>query len=161
MVHLYLRGRQAPADGWSQLIPTDQCHQNSRRSLGMALINSLTEMESTTIQMVVCHNLASLLEQCPDIASSTTYCIVLYLYIYIALLAEHTNQKRFQCERPREKRAVLRERKRHMAHQLIKWIVLNSGAIFSYRRHSRNHHSMSLRLFSPGSLSMMSSVNCR
>ena len=30
--------------------------------------------------------------------------IVLYLYIYIALLAVHTNQKRFQCERPREKR---------------------------------------------------------
>ena len=36
-------------------------------------------------------------------------CIVLYLYIYIALLAVHTNQMRFQCERPREKRAVLRE----------------------------------------------------
>ena len=39
------------------------------------------------------------------------YCIVLYLYIYIALLAVHTNQKRVQCERPREKRTVLRERK--------------------------------------------------
>src|SRR6218665_2285419 len=39
------------------------------------------------------------------------YCIVLYLYIYIALLEVHTSQKRFQCERPREKRAVLRERK--------------------------------------------------
>src|SRR6218665_498182 len=26
------------------------------------------------------------------------YCIVLYLYIYIALLEVHTNQKRFQCE---------------------------------------------------------------
>src|SRR6218665_2487468 len=39
------------------------------------------------------------------------YCIVLYLKIYIALLAVHTNQKRFQCERPREKKAVLRERK--------------------------------------------------
>src|SRR6218665_2499569 len=39
------------------------------------------------------------------------YCIVLYLYIYIALLPMHTNQKRFQCERHREKRAVLRERK--------------------------------------------------
>jgi len=35
------------------------------------------------------------------------YCIVLYLYIYIALLAVHTNQKRFQCERPREKRAIV------------------------------------------------------
>ena len=39
------------------------------------------------------------------------YCIVLYLYIYIALLAVHTNHKHFRCERPREKRAVLRERK--------------------------------------------------
>src|SRR6218665_201843 len=37
--------------------------------------------------------------------------IVLYLYIYIALRAVHTNQKGFQCERPREKRAVLRVRK--------------------------------------------------
>src|SRR6218665_3584876 len=32
--------------------------------------------------------------------------IVLYLYICIALLALHANQKRFQYERPREKRAV-------------------------------------------------------
>ena len=38
---------------------------------------------------------------------SCNHCIVLYLDIYIALLAGHTNQKRFQCERPREKRAVL------------------------------------------------------
>src|SRR6218665_1855507 len=51
------------------------------------------------------------------------YCIVLYLCIYIALLAVHTNQKRFQCERPREKRAVLRERKEALAHQLVKWIA--------------------------------------
>ena len=41
----------------------------------------------------------------------TSDCIVLYLYIYVALLEVHTNQKRFQCERPRKKRAVLRERK--------------------------------------------------
>src|SRR6218665_3597138 len=33
-------------------------------------------------------------------------CIVLYIYIYIGLLEVHTNQKRFQCERLREKRAV-------------------------------------------------------
>src|SRR6218665_4040170 len=39
------------------------------------------------------------------------YCMVVYLYIYIALHAVHTNQKRFQCKRPREKSAVLRERK--------------------------------------------------
>ena len=38
-------------------------------------------------------------------------CIVLYLYIYIALFEVHTNQKRFQCKRPRKKSAVLRERK--------------------------------------------------
>src|SRR6218665_151269 len=43
--------------------------------------------------------------------SIVLYCIVLYLYICIALLAVHTNQKRFQCERSRKKRAVLRERK--------------------------------------------------
>src|SRR6218665_2312479 len=45
---------------------------------------------------------------------SAKYClvsIVLHLYIYIALLQVHTNQERFHCERPREKRAVLRERK--------------------------------------------------
>jgi len=35
----------------------------------------------------------------------------LHLYIYIALLEVQTNQKRFQCKRPREKRAALRERK--------------------------------------------------
>jgi len=28
------------------------------------------------------------------------YCIILYLYIYIALLAVDINQKRFQCGRP-------------------------------------------------------------
>jgi len=36
--------------------------------------------------------------------------------MYKTFLAVHTNQKRFQCERPKEKRAVLRERKRHLAH---------------------------------------------
>src|SRR6218665_317392 len=46
------------------------------------------------------------------------WCIVLYLYIYIPLLAVHTNQKRFQCERPREKRTVCLERE---------WCVLGSG----------------------------------
>ena len=32
----------------------------------------------------------------------------MYLYIYIAPLTVHANQKNFQCERPREKRAVSR-----------------------------------------------------
>ena len=55
-------------------------------------------------------------------------CIVLYLYIYIALLEVQTNQKRFQCERPREKRAVLRERKETLGSlQLVKWIVSKEG----------------------------------
>ena len=36
----------------------------------------------------------------------TVVSIVSYLYIYITLLAMHTNQKRFQCEIPRDKRAV-------------------------------------------------------
>ena len=34
---------------------------------------------------------------------ASIYCIVLHLYIYTAPLAVHTNQKRFQCERPKEK----------------------------------------------------------
>jgi len=37
--------------------------------------------------------------------------MVLNLYLYIVLLAVHTNQKHFQCERPREKRIVFSERK--------------------------------------------------
>src|SRR6218665_2210890 len=40
------------------------------------------------------------------LSSSTNTCIVLYLYIYIALLAVHTNQKCFQCEKRREKRIL-------------------------------------------------------
>ena len=48
------------------------------------------------------------------VVGTLLYCIVLYLYISIALLAVRTNQKRFQCERPREKRAVLRQRKEEL-----------------------------------------------
>ena len=48
------------------------------------------------------------------------YCIVLHLYIYIALLVVHTNQKLFQYERPREKRAVLRERKEPLGEPINK-----------------------------------------
>ena len=54
------------------------------------------------------------------------YCIVLYLYIYIALPAVHTNQKRFQCERPREKRAVLRERKEAVLRERTEILALLS-----------------------------------
>jgi len=46
----------------------------------------------------------------PDTESGVLYCIV-SIHLYVALPAVHTNQKRFQCERPKEKRAVLRERK--------------------------------------------------
>ena len=58
------------------------------------------------------------------------YCIVLYLYIYRALLAVHTNQKRFQCERAREKRAVLRERKEALGSPVNKvdWVEGRSWA---------------------------------
>jgi len=38
--------------------------------------------------------------------------------IYIAVLAAHTIQKRFQCEKPKEKRAVLRERK-----EAVTWLT--------------------------------------
>ena len=39
------------------------------------------------------------------IGTIIAHCIVLYLYVYIELLAVHTNQKRFQCERHRERKA--------------------------------------------------------
>ena len=39
------------------------------------------------------------------------YCIVLSLYTYIAFLAVHTNQKRFQCERPREESSLKRTKR--------------------------------------------------
>src|SRR6218665_432908 len=58
----------------------------------------------TYVRMYVCMYICMYIYAC-------MHCIVLYRFIYIALLAVHTNQKRFQCERPREKRAVLRERK--------------------------------------------------
>src|SRR6218665_3161018 len=58
-----------------------------------------------TIRRTVCVTWAEIGSQC---RSLTMHCIVLYLYIYIALLAVHTNQKRFQCERLREKRGVVR-----------------------------------------------------
>jgi|SRR6218665_3246005 len=54
------------------------------------------------------------------------YCIVLYLYIYIAPLAVHTNQKRFQCERPRENRTVLRVGYDHLLVISINHIITQS-----------------------------------
>src|SRR6218665_565617 len=57
-------------------------------------------------------------------------CIVLYPYIYIALLAVHTNQKRFQCEKPREKRAVLRERKEALGSPVNKVDRVEGSDIF-------------------------------
>ena len=56
--------------------------------------------------------------------------IGLYLYIYIALLAEHTNQERFQCERPRDKRAVLRERKEAFGSPVNKVNRVEGGSRF-------------------------------
>jgi len=43
----------------------------------------------------------------------------------------HTNQKRFQCERPREKRAVLRERKEALGSPVNNLAVLESEALLS------------------------------
>ena len=40
--------------------------------------------------------------------------------ICIAVLEVHNSKKRFQCERLREKIAVLKERKEALAHQLIR-----------------------------------------
>ena len=53
--------------------------------------------------------------------------IVLYLYTYIVLLAVHTNQKRFQCEIPKEKRAVLRERKEALCSPVKKRSMSEEG----------------------------------
>ena len=67
-----------------------------------------------------------------DVESETIreYCIALYLYIYIALLAVHTNQKRFQCESPREKSAVLRERKEALGLPVNKADCVEGGSWF-------------------------------
>jgi len=53
-------------------------------------------------------------------------CIVLYLNIYIVLLAVHTNQKCFQCERPREKR----DRKEALDSQVNKVDRVEGGSWF-------------------------------
>ena len=54
----------------------------------------------------------------------SVYCIALYLYIYIALLALHASRRRFHCKRPREKKAVFRERLDALgSHQLIRGSV--------------------------------------
>jgi len=45
-------------------------------------------------------------------------CIVLYPYIYIALLAVHTNQKRFSARDPERREQHWENKKRHLAHQL-------------------------------------------
>jgi len=52
---------------------------------------------------------------------------VLYLYIYIALLAAYANQKHLQCERPKDKRTVLRERKEALGSQVNEVIVSKEG----------------------------------
>jgi len=51
----------------------------------------------------------------------------LYLYIYIALLEVHPNQKSFQCNRTREEWQVLRNENRHLPLQLIKRSVSKKG----------------------------------
>src|SRR6218665_2954898 len=46
-----------------------------------------------------------------EILVNETYLIMYCILIYISLLAVHTSEKRFQCEKPRENRAVKRGRK--------------------------------------------------
>src|SRR6218665_3536946 len=56
------------------------------------------------------------------------HCIVLYLYISIAPIAVHINQKRFQCKRHREKRVVLRERKEVLGSPVNKAYHVEEGS---------------------------------
>ena len=58
------------------------------------------------------------------------YCIVLYLSIYIAPLAVHTNQRRSQCERPREKKEVFRQRKEALGPPVNKQERVKGGSRF-------------------------------
>src|ERR1043165_5899834 len=58
------------------------------------------------------------------------YCIVLYLSIYIAPLAVHTNQRRSQCERPREKKEVFRQRKEALGPPFNKQERVKGGSWF-------------------------------
>ena len=46
--------------------------------------------------------------------------IVLHLNIYIAPLALYSSQRRFQCERPSERRGVLREERKVLGSSVIK-----------------------------------------
>ena len=70
------------------------------------------------VQALYCIVLYCIVLYCIVLYCIVLYCIVLYLHIYIALLEVHTNQKRFQCERPSEKRAVLKERK-----EALNWLT--------------------------------------
>jgi len=84
-----------------------ECNVNSNRldtiSIGYNLLASWIIQESS----INLYNPREIFERSLlPLAFITRMCIVLYLYIYIALLTVHTNQKRFQCERPREKRGV-------------------------------------------------------
>src|SRR5688572_10380041 len=58
------------------------------------------------------------------------YCIVLYLSIYIAPLTVHTNQRRSQCERPREKKEVFRQRKEALGPPVNKQERVKGGSWF-------------------------------
>src|SRR5688572_26766820 len=58
------------------------------------------------------------------------YCIVLYISIYITPLAVHTNQRRSQCERPREKKEVLRQPKEAFGQPVNKEERIEGGSWF-------------------------------
>jgi len=76
-----------------------------------------------------------------------TNCIVLYLYVYIALLAVHTNQKCFQCERLRKKREVLREQEEalgSLVNNEENESTINRGLLLIQPMVNRKHCSLTL-----------------
>ena len=58
------------------------------------------------------------------------HCIVLYLSIYIAPLTMHINQRRSQCEKPREKKEVFRQRKEALGPLVNKQERVKGGSWF-------------------------------
>ena len=74
----------------------------------------------------------------------------MYLYIYMAPLEVHTNQKRFQCERPRQKRAALEEQKEALGSPANKVDCVKGGSWFQNvndQEHSNLRHAYTECLF--------------
>jgi len=85
------------------------------------------------------------------------YCIVLYLSIYIAPLAVHTNQRRSQCERPTEKIEVLRQRKEALGAPVNKQERVKEGSWF----HSSGPMKAKVRILAIAVLARGTKRSCR